>query len=278
MTSSPATCSSPTCSPTDTLAWLVQVFADLREAESASAQVRRDDRLRDEPDLLVADPERGAAPASSPPLASTTLVRRSCVASLSRASASRPWNSPLSRSTDQPSPHSYGETVGLVLDLADDEPAFDPEEIECDHADHLHPLWARPAAMSASQRSNARARFDRELVAELGGVSQTRHEDGDARDFDVLPERVVGEDFVREVGVGQPLEDLAASRPLQAEVGRGVRVLADDDVGPLGGPAEKISSLWSCPRRAEADVVFGPRIIVVQSSTIFLGDLLVSAP
>src|SRR5258708_12269077 len=29
----------------------------------------------------------------------------------------------------------------VVFDAADDEPAFDAEEIERRHADHLHPLW-----------------------------------------------------------------------------------------------------------------------------------------
>jgi hypothetical protein len=59
---------------------------------------------------------------------------------LSRSSASRPWKSPFPKSTDQPSPHSKGRDGGVVLDPADDEAALDPEEVERDHPDHLHPL------------------------------------------------------------------------------------------------------------------------------------------
>ena len=65
--------------------------------------------------------------------------------------------------------------------------------------------------------------------------------------------RVVGEDLGRQVLVGQALEDLAALRPLEAQVRHVVGELADDDVGALGRGAEDL--VVAVVRAAEADVV-----------------------
>src|SRR5438445_442252 len=104
-------------------------------------------------------PEIGAdlREAESPPEASTTLVSRSVVSSSARRSASRPGNSPLSSSTDQPRPHSYGETVGSYSIP----PMMKPPSIR-NRSSAAIPITFIPcgssASTSSSHSSSARAR------------------------------------------------------------------------------------------------------------------------
>src|SRR5205085_12467078 len=95
----------------------------------------------------------------------------------------------------------------VVLDPADDEAALDPEEVERRHPDHAHPLRLPGVDERVPELERPRL-LDPELVAELRGVAEPGHEDGDSGDRDVLAESVVGEDLVREVLLGQALEDL----------------------------------------------------------------------
>jgi hypothetical protein len=95
--------------------------------------------------------------------------------------------------------------------------------------------------------------LDPELVAELRRVPEPGHEHRDSADLDVLAERVVRERRVREVAAGEALEDLAAARPLEAEVRHRVCELAHDDAGSLGLRREDL--VVAVVRAAEPDRV-----------------------
>src|SRR5439155_15935032 len=140
----------------------------------------------------------------------------------------------------------------VVFDAADDEAPFDAEQGERRHPDQLHSLWLQRREERVPELERTLA-VDPELVSELGGVAETRHEDWDTRDLDVLAKTVVREGIVREVLVCERLQHLPAPRSLQAEVRHLVRELTDADLGPSGASGEDL--VVAVVGTAEPDVV-----------------------
>src|SRR2546428_10263718 len=142
----------------------------------------------------------------------------------------------------------------VVLDAADDEAPFDPEEVEGCHPDELHSLRLRRLDQGVPEIQRT-VPIDPELVPELSRVAEPRHEDRDARDLDVLSKTVVREGSIREVLVCERLQHLPAQRSLQAQVRHLVRELADLDLRSLGESGEDLVVAVVCA--AEADLAAG---------------------
>ena len=100
---------------------------------------------------------RDAPVASAPPDSRTTLASRSRVASRSRSSAARAGNVGLAKSTDQPRPHSNGDTPGSYSTP----PMMNPPSIR-NRSSASIPITripdGAPASISASHSSRHRAR------------------------------------------------------------------------------------------------------------------------
>src|SRR4051794_36818008 len=118
---------------------LVQILADFRKPQRLSIEVRRLDRLRDEADLFSVHedvPARGLVAAALEDDAREPKLRRVLVP-LERLAALEVSLPEVDR---PPEPTLERRDGRVVLDAADDEAALDPEEVERDHPDHLHPL------------------------------------------------------------------------------------------------------------------------------------------
>src|SRR5216683_7722627 len=117
---------------------LREIRRHLREAERRAVEVRRYDSLRDEADFRAGDGERRAARIVAARLerdAGQPECRPVAVALETHAAAYV-----LLVEGDGPAESALvGRHGGVVLDAADDEAAFDAEQIEGGHPDHPHP-------------------------------------------------------------------------------------------------------------------------------------------
>src|SRR6266446_2941641 len=150
----------------DSRAGLVSLLAHLGEPEGLAAEVRRDDRLRYEPHLCAVDGQRRPArivaarfehDAREPERSRCAVTLEAGAAlELSLVERDRPAESALVR--------GHGR---VVLDAADDEAPFDPEEVERCHPDELHSLRLRRLDKRVPEIQRTLP-IDPELVAELG--------------------------------------------------------------------------------------------------------------
>src|SRR6186997_35007 len=167
---------------------LEEILADLCEAEGLPTEIRRFDRLRDETDLLAVDEDltSGCLVAAALEDHARELELHRVLVALERLAALEVALAEVDRPAQ---PAFKGRDGGVVLDPADDEPPFDPEEVERDHSDHLHALGLGVLDQGIPELERPVA-VDPELVAELGRVAEPGHEDRDAGDLDVLAEGV----------------------------------------------------------------------------------------
>src|SRR3989475_4873699 len=173
----------------DSRAGLVSLLAHLGEAEGLAAEVGRDDRLRYEPHLCAVDGQPRAARIVAPRFEHDAREpeRRRCAVALEAGAALELSLVERDRPAETALVRGHGR---VVLDAANDEAPFDPEEVEGCHPDELHSLRLRRLDEGVPEIQRA-VPIDPELVPELGRVAEPRHEDRDARDLDVLPKAVV---------------------------------------------------------------------------------------
>src|SRR2546425_4596907 len=118
-------------------ACLVLLLAHLGEPEGLAAEVGRDDRLRYEPHLCAVDGQRRPARIVAPRFEYNTREpeRSRCAVTLQAGAALELSLVERDRPAETALVRGHGR---VVLDAADDEAPFDPEEVEGCHPDELH--------------------------------------------------------------------------------------------------------------------------------------------
>ncbi len=123
---------------------------------------------------------------------------------------------------------------GRVVDLEQDEPGFEPDHVECQHAGRADPVVG-PGTHERVPRVHGPFRRDPDFVPEIARVARARDIDRDS--LAAQPERGGAPPEVAEVGErfpGRGLEDRPRERTLERDRRDRLALVLDRDVEAAG--------------------------------------------